>query len=1316
MPTSHQPPPLNEKDIFQAVAALPPDERGASLNAVCEGHPALRAAVEKLLAALDDDVFMRRAADRTITAEVEAEMARIKPEAPGDQIGNYTLREQIGEGGFGTVWVAEQEKPVRRRVALKIIKLGMDTKEVIARFEQERQALAMMDHPNIARVLDAGATSFGRPYFVMELVRGTKLTKYCDKANLPTAERLRLFIAVCHAVQHAHQKGIIHRDLKPSNILVTLHDGVPVPKVIDFGVAKATQQQRLTDLTIYTQFEQMVGTPLYMSPEQAEMSGLDIDTRSDIYSLGVLLYELLVGHTPFDPGTLMKAGFDEMRRVICEQEPQRPSTFVGTMAMDVRTDVAKHRQTDSTKLIVQIRGDLDWIVMKALEKDRSRRYETANGLAQDIQRHLQNEPVQARPPTTLYRFRRMVRRNKLAFASASAVLAALLIGLGVSTWMFFKERQARERAVAAEQEQGRLGQLAESEKNAAKTEAIFSSRVSEFVSDMLGSMGPPDTLGDRGDRLQTFLDRTVERIGKDLRDQPKVEAQFRNVLGAAYWKLEEHSKAEAMIRESLAINRNLPGNENPDLVALLGNLAVALHSQGRTTEAESVQREGLALAKKRFGSTDGSVADALMVLADILNAQGKCDDAEAMYREVLAIRRKLHGNEHPGGAGILYRLGTHLMDGKPVEAQTMLREALTIQRNFFGNEHPDVWSSLNNLTYVLDDQSKWVESEPVYREALELGRKLWGNEHSRVATLLNNFGEALRNQGKLAEAEIVLREALAMKRKLHGFEHEKIAFSLHNLGLLLLNQSKLAEADAILREALAMRKKLLGDENPEVASSLAHLACVLDKKRRLLEAETMHREALSMRRKLFGSEHPDVAHSLSGLAVNLRDQRKFAEAETAFRDAQKMSTKLLGDGHSLVAQTRTGLGILLRAQGKLSEAEAMHREALAGLRKLFGNEHPIVGDSLHHLAHVLEESGNLPAAEKLFREALAIQKKCSVDSEVEKIRNCLIKMLKAAGRPADVEALYREKLATLRKLLGNEHPDVAEALQNLALALEQQPKLAEAETFYRELLALRRKLLGNEHPDVADSVVRLASVLRRQGKHDEAADLLRTETAAMRGSKATNPPAFERMLQQYADILYREGRYADGEPLYRELLATRRARLGAEHKQTLSATASLARLLADWAWSERGAHSGIRRPKSKVAGMAREAERLLRDCLEIQRRGPEATHWRTTGEIPGRLGGAVLAVAVSDPALAGQARAAKLAEAETLLLEAYEVLKKGEKVERNYYGDSFTRLVRLYQTLEKPDKAAEWQQKLDEFNKTAAKPEAEKKDEPPGHQ
>jgi WD40 repeat protein/serine/threonine protein kinase len=378
----------------------------------------------------------------------------------GDCIGRYKLLQQIGEGGCGVVYMAEQEEPVHRRVALKVIKLGMDTAQVVARFEAERQALALMEHPNIAKVLDAGSTETGRPYFVMELVRGIRITDYCDQNKLSTSERVELFIQVCQAIQHAHQKGVIHRDIKPSNVLVTLHDGVPVPKVIDFGIAKATQG-RLTDQTLFTAFEQFIGTPAYMSPEQAEMSGLDIDTRSDIYSLGVLLYELLVGRTPFEARELVAVGIDQMRRTIREQEPVRPSTRLSTMLAGELTTTAERRQTNAPKLIHLVRGDLDWIVMKCLEKDRTRRYETANGLARDIERHLNNEPLVARRPNTAYRVQKFVRRNKVMVTAVATIAVVLVLGTVASAWQALRATHAKGVAVQAQQNETKERQRAQ---------------------------------------------------------------------------------------------------------------------------------------------------------------------------------------------------------------------------------------------------------------------------------------------------------------------------------------------------------------------------------------------------------------------------------------------------------------------------------------------------------------------------------------------------------------------------------------------------------------------------------------------------------------------------------------------------------------------------------------------------------------------------------------------------------------------------------------------------------------------------------------
>jgi serine/threonine protein kinase/tetratricopeptide (TPR) repeat protein len=381
-------------------------------------------------------------------ATARPELADAPDEVVGQLLGRYKLLERLGEGGCGVVYVAEQTEPVRRRVALKVIRLGMDTRSVVARFEAERQALAMMDHPNIAKVLDAGATPTGRPYFIMELVRGIRITDYCDENHLTTTERIGLFIKICQAIQHAHQKGIIHRDIKPSNILVTLHDGVPVPKVIDFGIAKATEN-RLAEATVYTQLHAFIGTPAYMSPEQAEMSGLDIDTRSDIYGLGVLLYELLAGRTPFDGKELLASGIDGMRRTIREMEPVRPSTRCAMLGGEELTTTARRRAVEASRLLHQLKGDLDWIVMKCLEKDRTRRYDTANGLAMDLRRHLNDEPVVARPPSTMYRARKLIRRNRLAFAAAGVVVLALLVGLVVSVFAYIKEDQAYRQSLAA---------------------------------------------------------------------------------------------------------------------------------------------------------------------------------------------------------------------------------------------------------------------------------------------------------------------------------------------------------------------------------------------------------------------------------------------------------------------------------------------------------------------------------------------------------------------------------------------------------------------------------------------------------------------------------------------------------------------------------------------------------------------------------------------------------------------------------------------------------------------------------------------------
>jgi serine/threonine protein kinase len=493
----------SDESLVARLLALPAAERMPSLERACAEDPALRDRLPDIwvaIAAAEDSQQARSGGSLSPDSLVQAfnlALEAAPTEAPGARIGPYKLLQEIGRGGFGVVWMAEQEEPIRRRVALKIIKAGMDTKEVIARFEAERQALALMDHPNIAHVFDAGATDSGRPFFVMELVRGVAITRYCDENRLPVEARLKLFMTVCQAVQHAHQKGVIHRDLKPSNILVTLHDGVPVPKVIDFGIAKATRS-RLTEKTLFTQFHAFIGTPAYTSPEQMEMSGLDVDTRSDIYSLGVLLYELLTGRPPFDAGTLIKSGLEAMRRTIREVEPPRPSHRLTTLAKEDRKTVAQQRGTEESKLSMLVYGDLDWIVMRCLEKDRTRRYETANGLARDIQRHLENEPVVARPPSTAYVLGKLIRRNRPVFFAGATIAAVLVLGVVASTWEAVRARRAE------------------------RTAALERGRAEDLLTFMLGDLraqlakvGRLDVLESVGDKAMAYF---VSRDARDLSD------------------------------------------------------------------------------------------------------------------------------------------------------------------------------------------------------------------------------------------------------------------------------------------------------------------------------------------------------------------------------------------------------------------------------------------------------------------------------------------------------------------------------------------------------------------------------------------------------------------------------------------------------------------------------------------------------------------------------------------------------------------------------------------------------------------------------
>jgi eukaryotic-like serine/threonine-protein kinase len=750
--------------VFTEALRLTVHERAAYLERACGGDVELHRAVEALLQEYDQvGDFLEKSPN---AARTKAKAEVVGAEKPGDCIGGYKLLQQIGEGGWGVVFMAEQDEPVRRTVALKLVKPGMDTKNVIARFEAERQALALMDHPNIAHVLDAGATETGRPYFVMELVRGTKITDYCDESRMPTADRLELFIQVCNAVQHAHQKGIIHRDIKPSNILVTTStEGKPLPKVIDFGIAKATTGLRLTDKTLFTAFEMLIGTPAYMSPEQAALTTLDVDTRTDIYSLGVLLYELLTSTTPFDTGELLKSGLDEVRRVIQTEEPVRPSTRLRTMMAANLTSVSLRRQADPPKLIHDVRGDLDWIVMKALEKDRTRRYQTASSLAEDVQHYLLNEAVSARPPSAFYKLHKLVLRNKLLFVAIGIILCLLIAGLSLTSWSLAREKQARRDADTARKK-------AETNEQKASSEAAKNQQVMQFYKQMLRSVGPSVALGQDTKMLRKILDKTAEGLGEGLTNQPAAEADLRSMIGGVYLDLGDYDKAEAMERSVLALCRKSADGADTNVAASLVNLSVVHRTQSKFKLAEQEAREALALQTKLLGEEDIEVMKTEEQLALVISEGGDPAAAEPIYRKALMCERRLKEN------------------------QPQL-----------------IMHSLNGLAVVLQKENQCPEAESLLRESLSLMRKESIGDVSARATVLFNLASVLNQENNLADSENCIRECVAIRRLILRPDHPLLENALGALVLVLNREQKWDEAESLCAELIPIRRKIFGSED-----------------------------------------------------------------------------------------------------------------------------------------------------------------------------------------------------------------------------------------------------------------------------------------------------------------------------------------------------------------------------------------------------------------------------------------------------------------------------------------------------------------------
>ena len=1050
--------------LFEEAAATAPVEREAFLAAACGGDIDLRRRLGAMLAAAEDEVFLGSpTVGEGPNPSSSAGTTVLLREGPGTRIGPYTIVRQIGEGGFGAVFLAEQAEPVRRTVALKIVKLGMDTREVVARFEQERQALALMDHPNIARVIDAGATAAGRPYFVMDYVEGRPIMEYCDKENLSVEERLELFGQVCHAVQHAHSKGIIHRDLKPSNLLVAESSGRPAVKIIDFGIAKAIST-KLTDKTFFTEVRQIIGTVQYMSPEQAEGS-VDIDTRTDVYALGVVLYELLTGSTPFDARTLRDAMYGEIQRMIREVDPPKPSTRL-VQSHDTIASIAACRRVEPKRLGAIVRGELDWIVMRALEKDRGRRYATAEGLADDVRRHLLGEAVVAAPPGAAYRFRKFLRRNRAAATAGVAVAASLLAGIVAFAWQAKVARRERDRAIAAE---SLIAKRADELRLVSDFQAKMLEKIDPteagitLVRDLrakhakaLAERGIPED--ERASRLQAFdeelarvnatdaalelvdgtiLAPAVDAIDAQFSDQPLVEATLRNTLANLYVKIGRYDRALPLQESALATRKDLLGEEDADTLRCVQDMGVLLQLKGEYARAEPLFREALEAHRRVRGPDHAAAIVSLSSLGGNLRYQGRLEDAEPILREAVARSKRALG---------------------PDDRNTMICE--------------------NVLGFLLVDQGKLAEAEPLWRETYQRGRKALGPDDPDTLVWANNLGGLLDSVGHLAEGEVFYREAYESTRRVRGEEHPSTLTCARNLAVNLEKQGRYAEAEPIARENVEASRRTLGGDHPDTLAAMQTLGALLKRLGRPSEAETYLRTAYETRLRTLGEDHPSTLGSAAVLAPTLVDLGKTDEAESLLRRVLDAPRDVWSDDHPERLIVMNNLGNLLSQEGKVDEAEPLLRGAYESRIRISGPEHPETLVLQSNVARVLEELGRL----------------------------------------AEAEAMYRDATEKFRRVLGDDHPNTAASQMNVGGALLAQKRFSDAEPFWREGERAALKSLGPDHARTGAAHLGLGRALAGRSRFAEAETSLLEAHRVLSTAQGVKPAKLEAVRKALADL------------------------------------------------------------------------------------------------------------------------------------------------------------------------------------------------------
>ena len=915
--------------VLAEAMELPAARRGAFLDSTCHGEPELRSEVEDLLECVDPAA---RAFD-----EAAEDIARADPE----QIGPYTILEPIGEGGMAVVYRARQGHPVRRTVALKLIKLGMDTRQFVARFEAERQALALMDHPNVAQVYDAGSTATGRPYFVMEHVPGKPILEYCDAHTLGLRERLELFTLVCDAVEHAHRRGIIHRDIKDSNVLVAEIDGKPVPKVIDFGVAKAMLQP-LTERTLHTEHGQLIGTPEYMSPEQAERGGIDVDTRADVYSLGVLLYELIAGVQPIASDALRGADQEQVRRVIRQSEPARPSTRLSTLASGDATRIAQRRGTALPTLIRSLRTELEWIPLKAMRKDREQRYRSAAELGDDIRNYLDGRPLIAGPESRAYRARKFLRRHRASAAASAAMLLMLIGGVVATSWQAVRARRAEANTRAA------LGRA---------EHAMGSMRdVNRFLThDLLWSVDPAVARG-RELSIRDALDSAAKNVGARLKDRPLSEIAVRAALAGAYERIGRGDLAMPQAHAALEIVDRIGAQQEPEACEAMQMMGELLENRDRLAEAEGMYRRALEGRRRALGEDDPATLTSMTYLAKALRRQQKFDAAEPLLADALARCRRTLGTDDWRTCAAMHAMALLLRErGNLDEAEPILREAVEVSGRVQGEDHPETLEYKYNLAVLLRSRGQFAEAERLAREALAHRRRIEGDEAHPTLHSMNQLAAILVDQRKFAEAETLFREEVNARRRVQSGDHPETLAAAMNLAFALNRIGQTDAAETLTRETLDAQRRVLGDGDPQTVASVNNLGGLLFDRRRFADAEPLFRSALQLRIQIYGEAHPETLGTTSNLARTLRELGRIDEAEPLFATLYRRAA-IAPLPPRQAALFMSHWGPCLATLGRYAEAEAPLREAMGRLEATQQTTGDHMGRVLRGLAEVCDHT------------------------------------------------------------------------------------------------------------------------------------------------------------------------------------------------------------------------------------------------------------------------------------------------------------------------------------------------------------------------